>query len=473
MTTAEQLYQQAAALDKEGQADKAITLYTGAAELGYVPAQLRTGVAYLSGKGTAQDYQKAVYWLQKAADQNNASAISNLALCYSNGYGVAKDEQKAMALYQKAANLGDTTASKQFDLLQKKSGASAPHTPSATAEAAPAASGSSASSGNANDFISKIFSMADQAVPTVDLAVQLSGPENASTTVSVYVPEFKRSVSVKIPNTIAQGQSLMISAATNAAATGINSPLKVHITKVTRVATPQAPVMQQAPQAAQVRSTLTPEEIRQKVKAYKRRVYVRPVINLIATLWFILSAAALFVLSAVFPDVRMPQYVHNLIGSGFSIGFILVFWFWFLPWIIGRYPKAGFFKTRKILRHLEKRKLLEKAVVEMETCTLSDFGDRMCLSDHFLFYKKKNGIIIPCDEILWLYEEYAKPRFYGHLMLGTKHWGIMGLSGAMYSKNYAEIINAGARALQHRVPGLMMGSAKGTRKKYDSLRAKK
>lgn len=473
MTTAEQLYQQAAALDKEGLADKAITLYTGAAELGYVPAQLRTGVAYLSGKGIAQDYQKAVYWLQKAAEQNNASAISNLALCYSNGYGVAKDEKKAIELYQKAANLGDTTASRQYDLLLQKVGASAPHTSSVAEKPAPAGSGSSAGNTDATEFFNRFIHAHGQTVPTVDLAVQLSGPENASTTVSVYVPEFKRSVSVKIPNTIAEGQSLMISAAVVSAATGINSPLKVHIAKVTRAVSAQAPAIQQTSQAPQEPCALTPAEIRQKVKAFKRRVYVRPVISLIATLWFILSAGAMIVLSTAFPDLPVPQYVYNLIGPGFTIGFVLVFYFWFLPWIIGRYPKAGFFKTRKVIRHLEKRKLLEKAVTEMETCTLSDFGDRMCLSDHFLFYKKKNGIIIPCDEILWLYEEYSKSRLYGHLMLGTKYWGIMGLSGAMRSKKYAEVMNAGARALQKRVPGLLLGSAKENRKKYDSLRTKK
>ena len=94
MTTAEKLYAEALALDKEGNYEKALTMYTAAAELGYVPAQLSTGVAHLCARGTAQDYKSAVYWLSYAAEQNNASAISNLAYCYLNGYGVEKDEQK-------------------------------------------------------------------------------------------------------------------------------------------------------------------------------------------------------------------------------------------------------------------------------------------------------------------------------------------------------------------------------------------
>ena len=134
MTTAEKLFQDALVLDKEGQAERAFTLYLGAAELGFVPAQLSAGVACMSGRGTAQNYEMAVFWLEKAAAQNNACAIANLAYCYCNGYGVARSETKALELYRAAANLGDSNASRQYDLLRSKLAGSASSPAAAPAE---------------------------------------------------------------------------------------------------------------------------------------------------------------------------------------------------------------------------------------------------------------------------------------------------------------------------------------------------
>ncbi|MDD6881551.1 MAG: AAA family ATPase, partial [Firmicutes bacterium] len=90
--------------------DKALEIFTKAAELGSDRAQYNTGYMYMNGLGTAQDYSKAVYWLEKSAAQNNAKAFDALAFCYHNGYGVAKDPYKALEYYQKAAELGHEDA---------------------------------------------------------------------------------------------------------------------------------------------------------------------------------------------------------------------------------------------------------------------------------------------------------------------------------------------------------------------------
>ncbi|MBR4039291.1 MAG: sel1 repeat family protein [Clostridia bacterium] len=513
MTTAEKLYQEALALDKEGNAERALTLYLGAAELGYVPAQLNAGVAYLCGRGAAQDYKTAVFWLEKAAAQNNASAIANLAYCCSNGFGVARDEARALELYRTAANLGDSAASRQYALLQSRlSGAAPAAAPAPAAQASPAAPAapvrrrrpaqpapqSAAESPELDKIFGQIFSAEN--VPTVSTDVHLSGPQNATTVVTVYVPQFGRSAQVCIPNSIEPDKTVTISADLNAAMNGINSPLRVHVVNVTRAGAPAAqpapqrtqtaapvrqpaqqsaqaaPVRQPAQQRTQTAQTAAPAampaDIKKKIRAFKFRIYLRPVLVLLCTIAFVLSMLALFALSALFPDKPIPPMLGNLIGVGFSGGFILVFFAWFFPWVLGRYPKPGFFKTRKIMRHLEKRRLLEKAVVEMETCQLTAFGDKMCLSDHFLFPKKKNGIIIPCDELLWLYAEYSRRRHYGHLMLGTKYWGVMGLSGARGGKKYSQIINASGHALQKRCPGILMTDTKENRKKYFELKKK-
>ena len=64
---------------------------------------------YLFGHGNYEiDYQKANYWLQLAANMNNARALHNLAVSYELGTGVEKDESKAFQLYNKALANGHT-----------------------------------------------------------------------------------------------------------------------------------------------------------------------------------------------------------------------------------------------------------------------------------------------------------------------------------------------------------------------------
>jgi TPR repeat protein len=51
-----------------------------------------------------KDYKQAVYWYQKAADQGDAKAQSNLGTMYAFGKGVLKDYKQAVYWYQKAAD---------------------------------------------------------------------------------------------------------------------------------------------------------------------------------------------------------------------------------------------------------------------------------------------------------------------------------------------------------------------------------
>jgi TPR repeat protein len=53
-----------------------------------------------------KDYKQAVYWYQKAADQGDAKAQSNLGIAYAIGKGVLKDYKQAVYWYQKAADQG-------------------------------------------------------------------------------------------------------------------------------------------------------------------------------------------------------------------------------------------------------------------------------------------------------------------------------------------------------------------------------
>jgi TPR repeat protein len=69
---------------------------------------------YDNGQGVPQDYQEAVKWYRRAADQGVARAQSNLALMYDNGQGVPQDDQEAVKWYRRAAEQGNAAA--QYNL---------------------------------------------------------------------------------------------------------------------------------------------------------------------------------------------------------------------------------------------------------------------------------------------------------------------------------------------------------------------
>ena len=82
---------------------KAVALYTLAAEQGNVGAQLNLGGMYKDGAGVTQSDTKAAQLYQRAAEQGDASARFNLGTMYRNGTGVEQSKEKALELYQLAA----------------------------------------------------------------------------------------------------------------------------------------------------------------------------------------------------------------------------------------------------------------------------------------------------------------------------------------------------------------------------------
>ncbi|MEM0914903.1 MAG: caspase family protein [Planctomycetota bacterium] len=55
-------------------------------------------------------WQSAAEWCQKAADQGNAAAMTNMGLAFENGLGVTKNEGLAFNWYQRGAEAGDARA---------------------------------------------------------------------------------------------------------------------------------------------------------------------------------------------------------------------------------------------------------------------------------------------------------------------------------------------------------------------------
>ena len=67
-------------------------------------AQFNLGLMYYKGRGTAQDYTKAVNWWRRAAEQDFAEALNNLGMMYGNGDGVAQDYVQAHKWFDLAAS---------------------------------------------------------------------------------------------------------------------------------------------------------------------------------------------------------------------------------------------------------------------------------------------------------------------------------------------------------------------------------
>lgn len=81
---------------------QALVWYEKLAEQGAVEQQLKVADIYYFAKGVSVDYKQAVKWYERAAKQGSAEAEYGLGLCYENGRGVGKDRIKAIEHYEKA-----------------------------------------------------------------------------------------------------------------------------------------------------------------------------------------------------------------------------------------------------------------------------------------------------------------------------------------------------------------------------------
>lgn len=103
----------ASAMRKQGitsDTQKAIDWLQKAAEQELVIAQDVLANRYAEGIDVERDDKKAAYWLEKVAQQGAPFAQNSLATMYANGQGVPQDYGKAVYWYQKAADQNDAYA---------------------------------------------------------------------------------------------------------------------------------------------------------------------------------------------------------------------------------------------------------------------------------------------------------------------------------------------------------------------------
>jgi len=87
--------------------EKAAYWVRKAAEQGNTNAQFRLGDFYKHGEGVDQNSEQAVYWLRKAAEQGNADAQFSLSEMYHNGDGVEKSHELKAYWLHKLVEQGD------------------------------------------------------------------------------------------------------------------------------------------------------------------------------------------------------------------------------------------------------------------------------------------------------------------------------------------------------------------------------
>ncbi|KAF9154485.1 hypothetical protein BG015_000772 [Linnemannia schmuckeri] len=93
-------------------------------------AQVAVGDMYRDDKGVPQDYQAAMDWYLKAAEQGHADSHYNIGVLYDYGraqhwgaydydHGVSQDYTKAAEWYTKTADQGYELAKKALEDLKK------------------------------------------------------------------------------------------------------------------------------------------------------------------------------------------------------------------------------------------------------------------------------------------------------------------------------------------------------------------
>jgi len=96
----------------ESDVTKAVYWIQKSANQNYASAQFILGSMYREGKGVSKDDVQSFNWTLKAAEQNLDEAQFNIGKAYEDGIGVEKNNTKALYWYRKSASQGNKSANK-------------------------------------------------------------------------------------------------------------------------------------------------------------------------------------------------------------------------------------------------------------------------------------------------------------------------------------------------------------------------
>jgi len=102
---------------KQGDYEKAYSLWLPLAKSGDADAQNYLGIHYYMGLGVKRDYVKALKWYELAARAGHADAQSNYGDMINYGLGVQQDYYKAFIWYFSASQQGNDKAKRHIDTI--------------------------------------------------------------------------------------------------------------------------------------------------------------------------------------------------------------------------------------------------------------------------------------------------------------------------------------------------------------------
>lgn len=98
----------------------ALEWYKKSAEQEYAIAYENLGDLYYYGDGVGEDIQKAVEYYTIGANLNSPVCMYNLAYCYYSGEGIKRDLRKAFSLYKKSAEAGYCPSQEEMGKIYRK-----------------------------------------------------------------------------------------------------------------------------------------------------------------------------------------------------------------------------------------------------------------------------------------------------------------------------------------------------------------
>ena len=291
------------------------------------------------------------------------------------------------------------------------------------------------------DMFQELFTGPKPNTIEIPFTARIQGPESGTTQQAVHVSQLKETFYFNVPNNLQPGHGVRLLGKGQTGANGVRGDI-LFTAKAVEVIPPMP--------------MFSGQEMDAKVAAFKskRRMEVL----------FPVSCLFICAISILVTRITLITY------------FIIPFLVAFLPAIWGVVKLLGILfgdKSGSSIARLEERGLLGQLLMEMDSGRTVPFGDKASLSDHFLCMNNRRGILLACDDILWVYTR--RGNRYENLMLGTKHLGVVTISGQEASlvgviHKYKEKLMASITELQRRNPAIMVGYSPENRAKYQALR---
>ena len=97
--------------------ERSFRAFAISSSMGYVPAYREMARAFLEGRGIKKNRHQAYLWFERAVENKDATALTELGLCYSRGIGTAFNFENATRTLSVAARMGSAEAKAELERI--------------------------------------------------------------------------------------------------------------------------------------------------------------------------------------------------------------------------------------------------------------------------------------------------------------------------------------------------------------------